>query len=408
MEPATQAAATVCLLTPLARGGLAVVRVFGPAWRGPAERVFRADRGADLPGSHERLKLGRTIDPANGETIDQAVLRVLPGDLGVELTLHGGIRVVQRVVQACIRLGARRLDVGRVGDRAELWCQAFLLARAGGVARPALWADVELALPAARTQAAANWLVGQWGNGLGNLIDSLIEQGRSGKSVAALLEGLLLEYPAWRRALGGVRVAIVGPVNAGKSTLLNALAGAEAAIVSDRPGTTRDYTARWVNLAGLAVELIDTAGLRPDQGPLEGMASELAAPVIRQADLRLVLLDGSSRPTGEEVAAIAGVAQIAPSLVVVNKSDLPTGWDAAAAAGQLGHASGTCLRVSAKACSGLEALADAIRARLGLPGLDPTAAGLFTERQADLVRSARQSPSSLGQTQVLEGMLMGQ
>ncbi len=401
--------ATVCLLTPLGQGGLAAVRVFGPGANEIIGRLLAPQSAAGLPTDPARLGLVRVCDPATpgrspafpgqsppgGEQIDQGIVRPLPAGLGAELTLHGGVRIVQRVVAACQALGARRLDLANPAGRDELWRQSWLLAKAERIKHPGLWADIELALPRARTQAAAEWLVAQWSTGLAEQIRSLREEALNGQPVAEALGRLLAEGPGWRRAIAGVRVAIVGPSNSGKSTLLNTLAGTAAAVVSDEPGTTRDYVARWVNLDGLAVEIIDTAGLRAEAGELEARAAILSGPVVRSADLRLILLDRSVRPAGEELAKMEALAGFQPAVWVVNKCDLPAAWDAVAAV-PTGVSGGPPLSISALTGDGLAEIGRAIRARLGIPALAPPAPGLLADRQEALIWSAGRAKDSAG------------
>jgi tRNA modification GTPase len=264
------------------------------------------------------------------------------------------------------------------------------LARADNVPRPALWADLELTLPLARTRAIADWLIGQYSIGLADAIESIIAGQLSAEQSDALLDRLLAESAGFRRAIAGLRAAIVGPTNAGKSSLFNALAGAEAAIVSEQPGTTRDYVTRWASVGGLAVELIDTAGLRSQPSELESRASELADPIVRSADVRLIVLDGtqsadSIAPAG--LAALDEFARIPPVIWVINKCDQPSVLQPDGLVGRYGV--GPAIRVSALTGAGLSDLATALRVAFGIADLSPGWPGLFTDRQSDLVAAAR-------------------
>ena len=410
---------TVCLLTPLGSGGLAAVRLFGPGAAGVLARLFQPDH-QPMSGQAGRLALGWVIDPASGERIDQAMARFLPGRLGAELTLHGGVRIVQRVLAACQTLGGRRLEIpspvpsprrggeiwntgGQAAsgtkhqadsayprDREELWMQSLDLARADNVPHPALWADLELTLPLARTRAIADWLVGQYSAGLAEAIESIVAGRLSAAQGDALLDRLVSEADGFRRALAGLRAAIIGPTNAGKSSLFNGLAGAEAAIVSEQPGTTRDYVTRWASVGGLAVELIDTAGLRGRPSELESRASELADPVVRSADVRLIVLDGAQPADAIDQASFAALnkfARTGPVIWVINKCDQPIELQAEAIVGKFGG--GAIVRVSALTGVGLPDLAVALRGAFGIADLSPGSPGLFTNRQLDLVAAGR-------------------
>ncbi len=379
---------TVTLLTPLGEGGLAVVRLAGAGAAGVVEQIFQPHSDGP-PG---RLRLGRVVDPISGEVIDEGIASPLPGGPGVELSLHGGVRIVQRVVSACEQLGAQRLDARDPADQEALWQEAFALHQAGGVEHPALAADIELALPQARTRAAVEWLIAQ-----ANLLP---------RRLAALDrrrgERLLQLFRSRQQSLAGVRVAIVGPPNAGKSTLLNALAGREAAIVSDTPGTTRDYVSAWVNADGIAAEVIDTAGLRGQAEELESAAIHLARPVVQSADLVLEVTDSSQSPDGwwRETSRPLFEGLRHPPLTVLTKSDLPRKLDRPPGPPHP-------VAVSARTGQGLDQLRRAIRRALELPRLLPSRAGIFACRQANLLAGALKAPGEVNFHAVLRRITAG-
>ncbi|MCG3180332.1 MAG: tRNA modification GTPase MnmE [Phycisphaerae bacterium] len=387
-ERPAQPETTVALLTPLGAGGVAVVRVWGAGAAEVVRQLFAPTHRANLPEA-DRLAIGCVIDPATGEAVDEGLLLTLPAGLGFELSLHGGVRIVQRVVSACQGLGARRLDAGDEAGRDELWRQAAALHKARGRRRPALAADVELAMVSARTGEAVAWLAAQE-ELLGDAIERLAaaEQGGPAGRLAAggqlrlQLERLACEADGWMRALAGVRVAIVGPPNAGKSTLLNALAGASTAIVSESAGTTRDYVTRWANLAGLACELVDTAGLRDGAGNLEAAAVALADPVVRSADLRVVVLDGGEELASGDEQRLAGLG--GPTVVAINKCDRPVRAATAESAARLAGG-GEVVRLVARTGEGLESLRPAVRRAVGANDLADLRAGLFCRRQRERV-----------------------
>ena len=175
------------------------------------------------------------------------------------------------------------------------------------------------------------------------------------------LEALLRSYEAGRRFRDGATVAIAGVANVGKSRLLNRLAGEERAIVDEAPGTTRDYLQAEVSVAGIPVLLVDTAGLRQTEDPVERKGVLRSRDVIARADLVLFLLDGG-RAVDEGDRQAFREALGRPHLVVVNKSDLPaaaTGEELAGAKEGRG-----VVRVSAKTGEGIEALTAAIAREL--------------------------------------------
>ncbi|MGD0094809.1 MAG: GTPase, partial [Planctomycetota bacterium] len=184
-----------------------------------------------------------------------------------------------------------------------------------------------------------------------------------------------------QRLLAQHRVALLGPVNAGKSTLGNRLALAERHLVSPVPGTTVDCLETPIELRGLNVLLADTAGLRHALDGVEREGQERAAGAMRNAHLRLLVLDGSHPPGETEVELLARAKASGPALLVLNKQDL--GLDESAAG--LGFLAGSePLIVSAKTGAGLDKLLDAIAAAL-LRGPGPAAGAPFTQRHADLL-----------------------
>ena len=137
------------------------------------------------------------------------------------------------------------------------------------------------------------------------------------------LEALLSTYQRGRRLSRGVKCAIVGRPNAGKSSLLNTLAGYDRAIVTDIPGTTRDTVEETVELGGIPLRLIDTAGLRDSSDPIEQLGVERSRRAMEEAELILVVLDQSQPAREEDAALIRAAVERAPTIVVLNKQDLP-------------------------------------------------------------------------------------
>jgi tRNA modification GTPase len=169
------------------------------------------------------------------------------------------------------------------------------------------------------------------------------------------------------------RVVVAGAVNAGKSSLVNALAGYQRSVVTPLPGTTRDVVAVRVALDGWPVELADTAGLRSDAATLEEQGMHLARAAAASADLCLWVLDSSTEPLWPE----AGAADV---LLVVNKTDLPATWD-------LDRATGA-VRVSALTGDGLAELCTAVSARLVPEAPAAGAAVPFTPELCDCIAEA--------------------
>lgn len=325
------------LATAPGRAGVAVVRVSGPA----AGDALRALTGRALPDPR-MATLVRLSQPGGGETLDDALVLWFPaprsftGEDVVELHLHGGRAVVGGVIGALGSIAGLRL-----AEPGEFTRRAFENGKFDLTAAEAV-ADLVHAETAAQRRQALRQMAGALGalyegwrtrllRALAHLeadIDFPEEDlpGGVSDSVRPVIEGLLAEVAAHlndggrgERLRDGIHVAIVGAPNAGKSSLLNALAGREAAIVSARAGTTRDVIDVHLDVGGLPVILADTAGLRDATDEIEEEGIRRALDRAEHADVKLAVLDGTNWPAVDE-ATLRLLDQ--DSIVVVNKVDL--------------------------------------------------------------------------------------
>jgi tRNA modification GTPase len=363
------------LSTASGRGGIAVLRLSGAG----ATVALAALAGKVTPPREARLV--RFHDPGTGEAIDRGLALYFPGPASVtgedvvELHVHGG-----RAVVAAVLDGLWRLPGLRLAEPGEFTRRAFLNGKLDLSAAEGL-ADLIAAETAAQRRQALRQLDG----GLGRLAEAwrarLID-------AQARLEAAI-DFPdedlpsgLWERASGdaaalareigvhladdrrgerlrqGVTVVLLGPPNAGKSSLLNALARREVAITAPSPGTTRDVIEVALDLAGYPVQLCDTAGLRPAADAVEEEGVRRARARAASADLKLVLYD-ATRP--EERAAVSDLID-ADAILIANKIDLlPPG--ASPPEG---------LALSVRTGAGMDALLDrlgaAVAARLGTDG----------------------------------------
>ncbi|EHL95478.1 tRNA modification GTPase TrmE [Acetobacteraceae bacterium AT-5844] len=341
------------------RAAIAVLRLSGT---GCAEVVRAVAGGLPQPRS---ASLRRLRDPASGETLDQAVVLWFPaprsytGEDSAELHLHGGRAVREGVSAALVSAGARPAEPGEFTRRAFLNGRLDLTAaegiadlidaetaaqrrqalrQAGGAlaARYAGWAG-RLTRLLAHQEAAIEFAE----DDLPNDLEAQMRDGAA--ALAAQIRAHLDDGGRGERLREGLWAAIVGAPNAGKSSLLNALAGREAAIVSAHAGTTRDVVEVRLDLGGVPVLLADTAGLRdaPDEIEAEGVRRALRR--AEEADIVMAVFAADRTPDAETLALVApGV------LVVANKTDL------AAAPREIGGVAP--LAVSARTGHGLEAL----------------------------------------------------
>lgn len=386
------------IATPAAPAGLGVLRLSGDDALAVAGRVFRP---ADPRRAPERLPgytaaYGHVFD-AEGD-IDDCVLLVFraphsyTGENVAELSCHGGLYLLQRVLRACLSAGARPATAGEFTRRAflsgkmdltqaesvmdliaadgRLAARTALAAREGSTHRRLLMIRERLLDAAAQFSAYVDYpdddIPALTPQALGETLDA------AGSALRALIDG----FDAGRVLREGVDTAIVGSPNVGKSTLMNRLAGHERSIVTDIAGTTRDVVEESVRVGEVTLRLADTAGLRDTADPVERIGVERAERRMAQAALVLAVFDGS-RPLTDEDLALADRAAEHAALAVINKADLPRRLDRAALARRFTHV----VEVSARDGAGVDALADAVMAITGIERLDSAEPLLTTERQ---------------------------
>lgn len=328
--------------TPMGRGGIGIVRLSGPRALDIAEHLFHTRNG--VPLTPNRAQWGEIRDPQSGELIDEAVTtffrapRSYTGEDVVELSCHGSPVVLQRVLALTTQLGARIAKPG------EFTLRAFLNGRLDLTQAEAV-RDLIDAQTVYQAKVAARQLRGSFSQQLQPIKDALTDMivhletavefadedvhPQDVEAIAARLDQVIAQLSDIERSFGfgrlireGIQLAIVGRPNVGKSSIFNKLLKKERAIVTDIPGTTRDLLSDVVSLDGIPVHLIDTAGIRQTADRVESIGVERARTAIADADIVLVILDGSQELT-EDDQAILEETQLAPRLIVINKSDLP-------------------------------------------------------------------------------------
>jgi tRNA modification GTPase len=380
-------------------GAIGVVRVSGPAALTIARALFRPAGGddvADLDGG--RFLVGWVVD--DGQPLDQGVLLVFrapasaTGQDVIELQVHGGPALLEALLAACVRRGARAAGPG------EFTLRGFLAGKLD-----LAQAESVQALVSARSEAARRHAGIGVAGGLSRRIDAVqrqlteayaavvavLDYPEEGVEEAALegplqaaldeLDALLATARASRAARLGAKMALVGRPNAGKSSLLNALLGFERALVSATPGTTRDYLEVPLSLGRTSLVAIDTAGLRATADEIEDAGVQRARALAQGADVVVAVVDGA-RPLDDEDLRLAQELAGERTLWVASKADLPGAWDRV----DLGVPA--LLRVSAKSGSGLPALRDALESAV-LGDAAATEAWLVSERQEAALREAR-------------------
>ncbi len=397
------------IATAAGAGGVGVVRVSGARAREIAEAVC----GKKVRPRHAHYA---RFHDEHGETLDDGIALYFKapasytGEDVVELQAHGSPAVLQQLLARCCALGARMARAGEFSERAFLNGKLDL-AQAEAVA------DLIAAGDARAARAARRSLDGVFSRRVDALADSLLrlrvhveaaidfadepldtlggDALRSGLAQATDdLDALLREAERGQKLRDGLHAVIVGPPNAGKSSLLNALAGSERAIVSDIAGTTRDLLRETVRVDGVELTLVDTAGLRSGGDMIEREGMRRAAAELTGADLAIIVLDAREIDLGRTAVAeaIAGVPQ---RLWVMNKADLlaqPPADD------------GDSVWVSARTGAGLEHLHARLRALAA--GAGDGVEGTFSARARQVDALRRAALELAGARQWLDGDML--
>lgn len=376
------------IATAAGRGGIGVVRVSGPTLEGIVAGVVAR------PLPPRRAMLSAFLD-ARGEVIDEGIAlyyrapHSYTGEDVLELQGHGGPLVLQLVLRRCLELGARLAQPGEFTRRAYL-NEKLDLAQAESVA------DLIDAATAEAARSAVRSLRGVFSRKIEQLWEAFVElralveatldfpeedveflkqaqadrrlaelQERVAEVLAASVQGSLLRE--------GIHVVLAGRPNVGKSSLLNRLAGEELAIVTEIPGTTRDVIRQSISLDGVPAHVIDTAGLRESDDPVEKLGVARTWAAIEKADLVLLLLDATQGESAADREIVGKLPTGLPCIKIMNKIDL------------LGRQPGVERRgsdqtvwLSAKTGSGIELLRKAV---LETVGWHAVGEGMFMARE---------------------------
>ncbi len=368
------------------RGGIGIIRISGKNLP-----EFAAGLIAH-PLEARRARLTPFLD-AGGAPIDEGIVLFFPaphsytGEDVLELHGHGGSAVLQLLLQRCVNLGARQARPGEFTERAYLNGRMDL-AQAEGVA------DLIEASSKHAARAALRSLQGDFSVLIQTLIKKLIRlrtlleatldfpeeeidaptRARIAEQLSSIQQQTQTVLEATRQGIllrDGLHVVLVGAPNVGKSSLLNRLAGEDIAIVTNVPGTTRDALREQVDLDGLTVHFIDTAGLRDSDDAVERIGMRRTWEMVAKADLALVIEDASGSIKGGE-SALEKLPESLKQIRVMNKADLIAKNPAREVS-----ARGQRIWLSAKTGDGLDLLKQSIREHAGWR---PAGEGLFTAR----------------------------
>ncbi|MDL2232543.1 tRNA uridine-5-carboxymethylaminomethyl(34) synthesis GTPase MnmE [Ruminococcaceae bacterium OttesenSCG-928-L11] len=393
--------------TPVGSGGIGMIRISGEEAIAVAERVFHPYGGKELDKQKGYTGcLGKIWD--GDEPVDEAIAFVYrapksyTGENVVELSCHGGVYVMQRVLRLCLKHGARPAEPGEFTKRAFLngkmdlvqaesvmqliqaqgdaAMRAALSTRDGAVSR-----EIEAVSDVLLEQAAH---LAAWADypeeDLIPVDETALQAALA--QVEQRLQKLLATCDGGRVVKEGVRTAIVGKPNVGKSTLMNLLAGEEKSIVTDIPGTTRDVVEDSVRMGDLVLHLYDTAGIRDTEDVIEQIGVEKARNVLESTDLVLAVFD-SSQELGTYDWEIMETLREKPVIAIVNKIDMPRQLDMDAIEQRFSDV----VALSARSGDGMSRLEERIREKIHVDKLDASQPILSNERQRAAVAAALES-----------------
>ena len=404
--------------TPVGEGGISIIRLSGPEAISTVKKIYR---GKDLAKvATNTINYGHIVDPESGEQIDEVMVSVMRAPKTytcedvVEINCHGGLLVTNQILELTLSNGARMAEPGEFTKRAFLNGRLDLSQ-----------SEAVMDLISAKTNDSRRVALNQLGGSLSRLIKQLRQEILN---VLAQVE-VNIDYPEYDDAevmttklmkdhatslreklvkllatatqgkilREGLATAIIGRPNVGKSSLLNALLHEDKAIVTNVAGTTRDVIEEYVNVAGVPLKLIDTAGIRKTDDTVEKIGVERSRQALDSADLVLLLIDGSTPLTAEDKRLIELTANH-QRIVLLNKVDLP----AKTTADQLNAllAGDRVIPLSVTTNQGLDTLAATIKHLFFKEGLT-------NSQKTVMVTNARQTALLKKAKQALDDVLSG-
>ncbi|MGT2771460.1 tRNA uridine-5-carboxymethylaminomethyl(34) synthesis GTPase MnmE [Streptococcus marimammalium] len=329
--------------TPLGEGAIGIVRLSGTDAISIANRLFK-EKDLNKVDSHT-LNYGHIVDPDNNEVLDEVMIGVMKAPKTftkedvIEINTHGGIAVTNEILQLVLRQGARMAEPGEFTKRAFLNGRVDLTQ-----------AEAVMDLIRAKTDKAMSIAVNQLDGSLSTLINNTRQEilntlaqvevnidypeyddveeittaliKEKTQSFERLLSNLLKTAKRGKILREGLSTAIIGRPNVGKSSLLNTLLKEDKAIVTDIEGTTRDVIEEYININGVPLKLIDTAGIRETDDVVEKIGVERSKKALEEADLVLLVLNSSEKLTMQDKELLA-ISQNSNRIILLNKTDLP-------------------------------------------------------------------------------------
>lgn len=405
--------------TPPGEGAISIVRLSGDQAIAIAANVFQAGTKQLAAVPSHTIHYGHIIDPKTEQLVDEVMVSVMRAPKTftredvVEINCHGGIVVVNQLLQLLLRQGARLAEPGEFTKRAFLNGRVDLSQ-----------AEAVMDLIRAKTDKAMNLALNQLDGRLSNLIRALRQEiletlaqvevnidypeyddvealtsqllVEKAHHVQAQIQALLQTAKQGKILREGLNTTIIGRPNVGKSSLLNHLLREEKAIVTDVAGTTRDVIEEFVNVRGVPLKLVDTAGIRETEDIVERIGVQRSRQALAKADLILLVLN-QSEPLLEEDRQLLQATDATKRIVLLNKTDLPSQLDRSALASLVGDA--PVFEVSVLENAGLDKLEQAIA--------DLFFGGQTTDKDASYVSNTRHIALLEHASQALSDVISG-
>jgi tRNA modification GTPase len=331
------------IATALGEGSIAVVRVSGPDAIETVAKLFKSKQNLREATSHT-VQYGWIVDPHNDRVLDEVLVTVMNGPRSftaedvVEVSTHGGIVAVKSVLELIVRHGARLAEPGEFTKRAFLNGRIDLSQAEAVIDLIRSKSDRAFQIARRQAEGALSKQIFPMRQQLIELLAHVevnidypehdVEDVTAGvirdhcSSVLKQVQELLIRANEGKILREGIVTVIVGRPNAGKSSLLNALARENKAIVTDIPGTTRDIVEENISLSGIPLRLLDTAGIRETSDTVERIGVERSHGALNEADLILLVLD-HHEPLHQDERKLLNQLKDRSTIVVINKIDLP-------------------------------------------------------------------------------------
>lgn len=333
------------IATAVGEGGIGIVRISGNKAVAIADKLFTSKSGKQAAqfASHQ-VVYGDIIDPETGETVDEVLLILMRAPRSytrediVEIHCHGGPVPLKKMLALTLGQGSRLAEPGEFTKRAFLNGRLDLAQAEAVIDIIRSKTDASLKLAVGNLSGRLSTEIKQLRHVILSMIAQLeaaidfpeedIEEAAAADVARLILQAqadvdkLLATAQTGRILREGLATVIIGKPNVGKSSLLNALLKEKRAIVTDIPGTTRDSIEEYVNIRGIPLKIIDTAGIHDTTDVVEKIGVEKAKALVKQADLVLLLLD-ASKPLAPEDRAVLALLAGQQAIIVVNKNDLP-------------------------------------------------------------------------------------